>query len=110
MEPVEGAMEPAIDNNAILARVIEAHELVEKLKTEIFAEEERKIMRRVVHKLLFYFLITLMAGSVLGLFYVNWQTEKRLSMAKRTGILTLSDGSMFELVPMAPKNQPLAKD
>jgi len=41
---------------------------------------------------------------------VNWQTEKRLSMAKRTGILTLSDGSMFELVPMAPKNQPLTKD
>jgi hypothetical protein len=110
MEPVERAMEPAIDNSAILSRVIEAHELVEKLKTEIFAEEERKITRRVVHKLLFYFLVTLMAGSVLGLFYVNWQTEKRLSMAKRTGILTLSDGSMFELVPMAPKNQPLTKE
>jgi len=97
-------MEPVADNGAILARVTEAHELVEKLKSEIFAEEERKIMRRVVHKLLFYFLVTLMAGSVIGLFYVNWQTEKRLSMAKRTGILTLSDGSMFELVPMAPKN------
>ena len=103
-------MEPVVDNDAILARVTEAHELVEKLKTAIFAEEERKIMRRIVHKLLFYFLVTLMAGSVIGLFYVNWQTEKRLSMAKRTGILTLSDGSMFELIPMAPKNQPLPKE
>ncbi len=103
-------MEPAIDNGTILSRVVEAHELVEKLKTEIFAEEERKITRRVVHKLLFYFLVTLMAGSVIGLFYMNWQTERRLSMAKRTGILTLSDGSMFELVPMAPKNQPVAKE
>lgn|GEM_PF-600749 len=102
-------MEP-VDDSAILSRVVEAHDLVEKLRTEIFAEEERKITRRVVHKLLFYFLITLMAGSVIGLFYMNWQTEKRLSMAKRTGILTLSDGSMFELVPMAPKNQPLQKE
>ena len=102
-------MEP-VDDSAILSRVVEAHDLVEKLRTEIFAEEERKIMRRVVHKLLFYFLITLMAGSVIGLFYMNWQMERRLSMAKRTGILTLSDGSMFELVPMAPKNQPLQKD
>jgi len=99
-----------VDDSAILSRVVEAHDLVEKLRTEIFAEEERKIMRRVVHKLLFYFLITLMAGSVIGLFYMNWQMERRLSMAKRTGILTLSDGSMFELVPMAPKNQPLQKD
>jgi len=99
-----------VDDSAILSRVVEAHDLVEKLRTEIFAEEERKITRRVVHKLLFYFLITLMAGSVIGLFYMNWQTEKRLSMAKRTGILTLSDGSMFELVPMAPKNQPLQKE
>jgi len=97
-------MEPVVDNGAILTRITEAHELVEKLKKEIFAEEERKIMRRVVHKLLFYFLITLMAGSVIGLVGVNWRTEKRLSMAKRTGILTLDDGSMFELVPMAPKN------
>jgi hypothetical protein len=30
-------------------------------------------------------------------------------MAKRTGILTLSDGSMFELVPVAPKNQGVEK-
>ena len=63
-------MEPdVIDNNAIITKVTEAHELVEKLKTEIFGEEERKIMRRVVHKMLFYFLVTLMAGSVIGLFY-----------------------------------------
>jgi len=97
-------MEPLGDNGDILTKVTEAHELVEKLKKEIFAEEERKIVRRVVHKLLFYFLITLMAGFFIGYHYTNWQTEKRLSMAKRTGILTLSDGSMFELVPMAPKN------
>ena len=103
-------MEPAIDNGAVIIRVAEAHDLVEKLKTEILAEEDKKIARRVVHKLLFYFLVTLMAGSVIGLSYMNWQTEKRLSMAKRTGILTLSDGSMFELVPMAPKNQPVAKE
>jgi hypothetical protein len=55
--------------------------------------------------MLFYFLVTLMAGSVIGLFYQTWTTEKRLSMAKRIGILTLSDGSMYELVPVAPKNQ-----
>jgi hypothetical protein len=103
-------MDPVADNSAILARVVEAHELVEKLRTEIFAGEERKITRRMVQKLLFYFLITLLAGAVLGTFYVNWQTERRLSMAKRTGILTLNDGSMFELVPMAPKNQALGKE
>jgi hypothetical protein len=86
-------------------KVAEAHELVEGLKREIFAQEEKKMVRRVVHRLLFYFLITLMVGSIIGLFYTNWQVERRLSMAKRTGILTLSDGSMFELTPMAPKNQ-----
>ena len=102
-------MEPVIDNSVIIAKVVEAHELVEKLKTEIFGEEERKIVRRVVHKMLFYFLVTLMAGSVIGLFYQTWSTEKRLSLAKRTGILTLSDGSMFELVPMAAKNQAALK-
>ena len=102
-------MEPEVDNAAIIAKVSEAHELVEKLKAEIFGEEERKITRRVVHKLLFYFLITLMVGSVIGLFYQTWSTERRLSMAKRTGILTLSDGSMFELVPVAPKNQAVVK-
>jgi hypothetical protein len=98
-------MDPVIDNSAIITKVAEAHELVEKLKTEIFGGEERKITRRVVHKMLFYFLVTLMAGSVIGLFYQTWTTEKRLSMAKRIGILTLSDGSMYELVPVAPKNQ-----
>jgi hypothetical protein len=98
-------METAIDNGTIMSRVTEAHELVEGLKKEIFAEEEKKTMRRVVHRLLFYFLITLMVGSTIGLFYMNWQVDRRLSLAKRTGILTLSDGSMFELVPMAPKNQ-----
>ncbi len=102
-------MEPVIDNTAIIARVAEANELVEKLKLEVFGEEERKITRRIVHKMLFYFLITLMAGSVIGLFYQTWTTEKRLSLAKRTGILTLSDGSMFELVPVAPKNQAVVK-
>lgn len=99
-------MEPAVENGTILGRVSEAHELVERLKAEIYGGEEKRIARRVVHKLLFYFLVTLMAGSVIGMFYMNWQTEKRLSMAKKTGILTLSDGSMFELTPMAPKNQP----
>ena len=102
-------MEPVIDNTAIITKVTEAHELVEKLKTEIFGEEERKITRRIVHKMLFYFLITLMAGSVIGLFYQTWTTEKRLSLAKKTGILTLGDGSMFELVPVAPKNQEVVK-
>jgi hypothetical protein len=102
-------MDPGIDNSAIITKVTEAHELMEKLKAEIFSEEERKITRRIVHKMLFYFLITLMAGSVIGLFYQTWTTEKRLSMAKRTGILTLSDGSMFELVPVAPKNQGVEK-
>jgi len=98
-------METAVDNGTIMSKVTEAHELVEGLKKEIFAEEEKKLMRRVVHRLLFYFLITLIVGSIVGFFYTNWQVERRLSMAKRTGILTLSDGSMFELVPMAPKNQ-----
>jgi hypothetical protein len=64
--------------------------------------------RRVVHKLLFYFLVTLMVGSIIGMFYMNWQTDNRLSMAKKTGILTLSDGSMFELTPITPKNQSVA--
>lgn len=98
-------METVIDNGTVMSRVAEAHELVETLKKEIFAEEEKKMVRRVVHRLLFYFLITLMVGSLIGLFYMNWQVDRRLSMAKRTGILTLSDGSMFELTPMAPKNQ-----
>ncbi len=100
-------MEPAVENGAIVGKVTEAHELVETLKAEIFGGEEKRMMRRVVHKLLFYFLITLMAGSVIGMFYMNWQTENRLSMAKKTGILTLSDGSMFALTPMAAKNQPV---
>jgi len=98
-------METGVDRDTIMNKVAEAHELVEGLKREIFAQEEKKMVRRVVHRLLFYFLITLMVGSIIGLFYTNWQVERRLSMAKRTGILTLSDGSMFELTPMAPKNQ-----
>lgn len=98
-------MEAGIDNGAIVNRIAEAHDLVERLKAEVFTEEEKKMTRRVVHKSLFYFLITLMIGCILGMLYMNWQTERRLSMAKRTGILTLSDGSMFELAPMAPKNQ-----
>ncbi len=99
-------MEPAVENSAVVGRVAEAHELVERLKTEIYAGEEKQITRRVVHKLLFYFLVTLMVGSVIGMFYTNWQTDNRLSMAKKTGILTLGDGSMFELTPMTPRNQP----
>jgi hypothetical protein len=102
-------MEPVIDNAVIITRVAEAHELVEKIKTDIFGEEERKISRRLIHKMLFYFLVTLMAGSVLGFLYQTWTTETRLSMAKKTGILTLGDGSMFELVPVAPKNQGVVK-
>jgi hypothetical protein len=102
-------MEPVNDNAVIIARVTEAHELVDRIKNEVFGEEERKITRRIVHKMLFYFLITLMAGSVLGFAYQTWTTEKRLSMAKRTGILTLGDGTMFELVPVAPKNQAVTK-
>jgi hypothetical protein len=101
-------MEPAVENNAVISRVAEAHELVERLKAEIYAGEEKRMVRRVVHRLLFYFFITLMVGSVFGMFYMNWQTDNRLSMAKKTGILTLSDGSMFELTPMIPKNQPAA--
>lgn len=101
--------QPVIDNTAIIAKVTEAHELVDKIKADIFGEEERKITRRIVHKMLFYFLITLMAGAVIGFLYQTWTTEKRLAMAKRTGILTLGDGSMFELVPVAPKNQGVAK-
>ncbi len=97
-------MDP-IDNAAILARAAEAHDLVERLKKEIFGGEEKKITGRIVHKLLFYFLITLMVGSTLGMFYMNWQMNNRLAMAKRTGIIALSDGSMFELTPVAPKNQ-----
>jgi hypothetical protein len=99
-------MEPAVENSAVIGRVAEAHELVERLKTEIYAGEEKRMTRRVVHKLLFYFLVTLMVGSIIGMFYMNWQTENRLSMAKKTGILTLGDGSMFELTPISPKNQP----
>jgi hypothetical protein len=96
-------MEQRVENSALIGRVAEAHELVERLKAEIFVEEERKMTSRVVHKLLFYFLVTLMVGSISGMFYMNWQTDKRLSMAKKTGILTLSDGSMFELAPLTPK-------
>ena len=98
-------MEAGLDNSVIIDRVAEAHELVEKLKTEIFGGEEKRIMRRVVQKSLFYFLVTLMVGCIIGMLYMNWQTDNRLAMAKRTGILTLSDGSMFELAPIAPKNQ-----
>jgi hypothetical protein len=46
-----------------------------------------------------------MVGTIIGMFYMNWQTDNRLSMAKKTGVLTLSDGSMFELTPMTPRNQ-----
>ncbi len=99
-------MEPAVENSALVGRVAEAHELVERLKAEIYAGEEKRMTRRVVHKLLFYFLVTLMVGSIIGMFYMNWQTDNRLSMAKKAGILTLSDGSMFELTPMTPRNQP----
>ena len=98
-------MEARIDNNAIIDRVLGAHELVERLKVEILAEEEKKMTRRVLHKSLFYFLITLMVGCLLGMFYMSRQTDNKLFMAKRTGILTLSDGSMFELAPIAPRNQ-----
>jgi hypothetical protein len=97
------------DSTTIITRVTEAHELVDKIKKEIFGEEERRITRRIVHKMLFYFLVILMAGVALGFFYQTWTTEKRLSMAKKTGILTLGDGSMFELVPVAPKNQGVVK-
>ena len=98
-------METGVDNGVIVHRIAEAHELVERLKSEVFAGEERRMTRRVIQKSLFYFLVTLMVGCILGMLYMNWQTEKRLSMAKRTGILTLGDGSMFELAPMTPKNQ-----
>jgi hypothetical protein len=98
-------MEEGIDNNAIISRVLEAHELVEKLKTKVLAEEEKKMMRRVMQKSLFYFLITLMVGCILGMLYAGRQTDNRLSIARKTGILTLSDGSMFELAPIAPRNQ-----
>ncbi len=100
-------MQAGIDDNTILGRVAEAHDLVERLKAEIFIGEEKRMMRRVVHKSLFYFLVALMAGCIVGMSYSNWQTDNRLSMAKRTGILTLSDGSMFELAPLVPKNQEL---
>lgn len=98
-------MEAGVDNGVIVGKITEAHNLVEQLRAEVFAGEEKKMTRRMVQKSLFYFLITLMVGCILGMLYMNWQTEKRLSMAKRTGILTLSDGSMFELAPMIPKNQ-----
>jgi hypothetical protein len=98
-------MDAETDNGAIVDRIAEAHDLIERLKTEVFTGEEKKMTRRMIHKSLFYFLITLMIGCIIGMLYMNWQTEKRLSMAKRTGILTLGDGSMFELAPMAPKNQ-----
>jgi hypothetical protein len=101
-------VEPTVENSAVVDRVAEAHELVERLKAEIYAGEEKRMTRRVVHKLLFYFLVTLMVGSIIGMFYMNWQTDNRLSMAKKTGILTLSDGSMFELTPITPKNQSVA--
>lgn len=98
-------METAVENGAVIGRVAEAHELVERLKAEIYAGEEKRMTRRVVHKLLFYFLVTLMVGTIIGMFYMNWQTDNGLSMAKKTGVLTLSDGSMFELTPMTPRNQ-----
>ncbi len=87
--------------------LIDTPRRVGEMYQEIFSGEEKRITRRVVHKLLFYFLVTLMAGTIIGMFYMNWQTEKRLSMARKTGILTLGDGSMFVLTPMAPKNQPV---
>ncbi len=97
-------MEPAGENSAAIASVMQSHELVERLKTEIFAGEEKQITKRMVHKLLFYFLVTLMIGCIIGMFYMNWQTGNRLSMAKKSGILMLDDGSMFQLTPMTPKN------
>lgn len=97
-------MEPTGENSAIIGRVAEAHELVERLKGEIYSGVEKQMTRRMVHKLLFYFLVTLMVGCIIGMLYTNWQTENRLSMVKKTGILTLSDGSMFQLTPMTPRN------
>ncbi len=97
-------MEIAGENNALIARVAESHELIERLKTEIFASEEKQMTKRIVHKLLFYFLITLMVGCIIGMFYSNWQTGNRLSLAKKTGILMLNDGSLYQLTPMTPKN------
>ncbi len=56
-------MEPETDSGVIIGRVTEAHELVEKLKREVFAEEERRMTKRVVHKLLFYFLVGVAFGT-----------------------------------------------
>jgi hypothetical protein len=98
-------MEAGIDDSAIIGRVTEAHQLIEKIKSEVFAGEEKRMMRRVVHTSLFYFLVALMVGCIAGMSYSNWQTDNRLSKAKTTGILTMGDGSMFELAPIAPKDQ-----
>jgi hypothetical protein len=97
-------MDRTTDDGAVIARVTESHELVETLKTEIFAGEEKQMAKRVVHKLLFYFLITLLVGCIIGMLYSNWQTGNRLSLAKKSGILMLDDGSLYQLTPMPPKN------
>ena len=98
-------MEPALESGTIISKVKEAHDLVEKLRAEIFAGEEKRIRKTVLHRLLFYFLIAFMAGAVVGIFYMNSQTDYRLAMARRIGVLALSDGTMFELTPVAPKHE-----
>ena len=92
------------DGGAVVAEVMESHELVEKLKTEIFAGERKKMTKKVVHKLLFYFLITLLVGCIIGMLYSNWQIRNRLSLAKKSGTLMLNDGTLYHLIPMTPKN------
>jgi len=97
-------MEPIGENSAVIEKVAESNELIKRLKMEIFSGEEKNITKKVVHKLLFYFLITLMIGCAIGMFYTNWQTDRRLSLAERSGIIMLNDGTMFQLTPMTPRN------
>jgi hypothetical protein len=97
-------MEPIVENSAVIAKVAESNELIKRLKMEIFSGEEKNITRKVVHKLLFYFLIALMIGCAIGMFYTNWQTDRKLSLAKKSGIIMFNDGTMFQLTPMTPRD------
>ena len=75
-------MEIAGENSALIARVAESHELIERLKTEIFTSEEKQMTKRIVHKLLFYFLITLMVGCIIGTL-LAWQLAPAIEKASR---------------------------
>jgi len=90
--------------SAIIGRVVEAHELVERLRTEVFGERRKENDEKVGPEVALLFSRHPDGRLLMGMFYMNWQTDNRLAMAKRTGTWTSATVAMFELARWAPKN------